>query len=1259
MPPTFRLFLLGNFQLTGPDGDADLSNKKVAGLLAYLALTAPKPQPREKLATVFWGSYFEAQARQNLRQALFRLRRILGEGALVSDGESVTLAPGAVDCDAVRFDALVRSGSLNSLADAAALYADKLLADVVIEEEGWTHWLTAERRRLEALALDTLVRVGEADLSRGDADKALARAIRALTLDELREDAHRLTMRALAAAGRKAEALKHYRNLVGLLQRELATDPDSATRQLVAELERAQTPIIATPGGDGADRSNASPTEPAPVAAAAPATAAKVAAAPPAKSERRQLTVMVCNLAAAPDASKALDPEDVRDRMAVFHSKVAEVVAPFGGHVAQYLGDGAHVYFGYPVAHEDDAEQAVRAALALRDASASLSVRIGIATGLVVIDDEPGAASSLRRIAVGETPNEAVLLQSAAAPGDVVITHGTLQIVGRIFDCRRLGDESGHGSRSVEGWLVRTEKPNVSRFDARRAGNLSALVGRQEELDLLMRRWAHLKSGEGRVVLVSGEPGIGKSRLIQEFKTRIVADRHLWIECGGAAFLADIPFQAVSQMLSQGLRWHGGETVDERYTQLEQSLGLTGMKLDETVPLIAELLGQPAHQKYPPLMFSADQRRKRLLSALTGWVFSVTQRQPVVMIVEDLHWVDPSTLELLQVLSESCAREPLLLLSTARPELRPPWPMRAHHAHITLNRLNDSETRELVAGITMQASLAATLVDAVVARADGVPLFVEELTRLMLDGAAHAGDIPATLHDSLTARLDRLGPARQVAQLGAVLGRDFAYDLLAAVAQMPAGELDAALTELVEQDLVYGRGKVPHSSYQFKHALVQDAAYQTLLKGKRKELHASVAKTIEESFPALADAQPQMLAGHWTEAGNAGKAFDAWLKAAKTARARHAFVEAGASFRRARALLQTLPASPERDTQEQGLLAQFGLVLNFLEGNTNAEMIELIARYHTLAEKSGHLERVIGLRFSIYVQAFMAGNWAQASVLADQLTEFVEHVHQGPQSNLAPTGVRLANYAQFITNYYCGNVARAEQHFTTWQSWLSTDSEESNRVDRVSPALAQAALCSWHIGQPDLARSRLAEAMAHATDSADPWSLSFGHMQEALLYYYERDPAKVEAAGARAVAMAKEKGFTQIEGLSLPCLGWALAQSGRHEEGLAHIRKGIMMLSSIGSRVSLPIFITMRGEAEALIGDDIAALATFDEALNLNPDEQLYAYHTLLSRAQLLGELGACDEAEANLRSVLELSRRGGAKACELRALARMRQLAT
>ena len=414
MPPTFRLSLLGNFQLTGPDGEADLSNKKIAGLLAYLALTAPKPQSREKLATLFWGSYFEAQARQNLRQALFRLRRMLGEGALVSDGESVVLAAGAIECDAVRFETLVRSGSPESVADAITLYTDSLLADIVIEEEGWTDWVTAERRRLEELALDTLVRAGELELSRGNADNALARAHGALAIYELREDAHRLAIQALAGAGRKAEALKHYRSLVTLLQREFTTEPDMATRQLIAELESAQTPNLAFARSGGADRSNASPAAAAPVAAEAPVVAAR-----PAKSERRQLTVMVCNLAGATGALKGWDPEEIRDQIASFHGKVAALVAQFGGFVARYLGDGAHVYFGYPLAHEDDAEQAVRAALAICDADASPWVRIGIATGLVVVDDEPGTASSLQRIAIGETPNLAVTLQSEAAPGEV------------------------------------------------------------------------------------------------------------------------------------------------------------------------------------------------------------------------------------------------------------------------------------------------------------------------------------------------------------------------------------------------------------------------------------------------------------------------------------------------------------------------------------------------------------------------------------------------------------------------------------------------------------------------------------------------------------------------------------------------------------------------------------------------------------------------------------------------------------------------
>ena len=1194
----------------------------------------------------------------------------------MSVGDDIALTPGVVDCDAARFEALIRDGGQASFDDAVALYEGRLLPDLAIEEEAWIDWVGAERQRLESAAISALVRLGEIEAAQGQPDKAVALAQRALSIDNLREDAHRLFMRALAGAGRSAEALKHYRNLVDLLKRELSTDPDAATKALAvwikngpASVQTAADTVAKTSPTQHASSQNRSATEP-PLGVPGPVASIQGGKTAPAPmdlaggAERRQLTVMVCSLTSGSQQSSS-DPEEVRDQLAAFHARVAERVTRFDGFVAHSIGDSVHVYFGYPAAREDDAEQAVRAALAIREtfgtgcaaAKPAWSASVGIATGLVVVEGHYGSAGRRQKIAIGLTPNTAMALHAKARPGEVIIAKDTWQLVGRLFDCRSMDSDEAMSSRSpIEAWLVSGVREGVSRFDARRSGSLSPLVGRQEEIELLLRRWAQVKAGNGRVVLISGEAGIGKSRITQEFKRRIEVDDHLWIECGCAEYLANTPFQAIAQTLDRDLRMPEGHTASDRYAMLERALAPTDMKLDEVVPLIAELIGLPPSEKFPPLIFAAEQRRTRLLAALAQWVFSAAKRQPVVLLVEDLHWVDPSSLELLQTLADQSVRMPLLLLSTARPELPDPWPMQAHHSHFTLNRLNANEARKLVAGMSLDANATPGVVEAVIERADGVPLFVEELARLMLHGSRGPQDIPVTLLHSLTARLDRTGAAKRVAQLGALLGREFAYDVLAAVSRMPGDELVAALVQLSSADLVYARGKAPHSRYQFKHALVQDAAYQSLLKSQRRELHATVARTIEADFPEIANAQPQMLARHWSETDEADKAFAAWLKAGKSARARHAFVEAGEAFRRARNVLYTLPESRERDEREQELLALFGAVLNWLVGSKSAEMIEVIARNYELAEKHGDLLRVIGLRFTIYVHSFIGANWGQASTLADQLTDFVEHTRQSASTDVVTTGVRVSNYAQFITNFYRGNVAIADTYFKTWQASPSSGSEERNRI---SPAWAQGAVCAWHLGKPVLAAARLAEAMSHAEMTHDPWDLAYAHMQDALMNVHEGDPQLAESAATRAIEISKEKSFVQIEGLALPCLGWARARLGHPTDGLALISRGIALLSTVGSRIALPMFVTMRGEAEAVAGLHDAAFATFDEALRLNPDEQLYRTHTLISRGRLHAMHGQRRAAKEDFESARVLARKSGALACERRASDELTQILT
>jgi class 3 adenylate cyclase len=638
----------------------------------------------------------------------------------------------------------------------------------------------------------------------------------------------------------------------------------------------------------------------------------------PTSGERRHLTVLFCDLVGSTEIASGLDPEEWREIVAGYHHAAAEAITRYGGHVAKYLGDGVMAYFGWPEAHDNDAERAARAGLAILDAISKLnhastqpelSARIGIDSGTVVV----GASAGKDTDVFGDTPNIAARAQAAAQPGAVLITAATHRLISGLFVVEGCGAQQLKGvAAPVE--LYQVIRPTGVRGRLAAARALTAFVGREEELRLLLSRWERIREGDGQVALVVGEAGIGKSRLVAEFHHRIRETPHIWMESAGEQFFENTPFHAVTEMLSQWLELQGGVTVDERLGRLEKAMAPAGLKPAEAAPLVADLLQLPAGDRYPPLTLTSEQKRRRLLAALTGWVFAAAKLQPLVMVVEDLHWLDPSTLEFQELLADQGTTAPLMLLYTARPEFRPPWPSRSHHTQITLNRLSVRNVREMIAQVAPRNVLAGETVDAVVARTGGVPLFVEELTRALLEsGSEDIGrDIPVTLHDSLMARLDRMGPGKEVAQVGAVIGGEFSYELLHAVHPIAEAELQAALRKLTDAELLYVRGIAPDATYQFKHALIWDAAYGALLKSRRKELHRSVAQTIEVKFPALKEAHPEVLPRHWTEADETEPAITEWSKAGKAAEARNAFKEASVSYQQALKLLNLLPESRAR-----------------------------------------------------------------------------------------------------------------------------------------------------------------------------------------------------------------------------------------------------------------------------------------------------------------------------------------------------------
>src|SRR5499427_837090 len=726
----------------------------------------------------------------------------------------------------------------------------------------------------------------------------------------------------------RAQALLQEEQRISLraLQRELDLDAD-ALDALVAELVEIRG--VAVRDGkaltwtnlDGSPESRIEP--------------------PPTEGQRRQLTVRFCELVGSTELAAQMDPEDWSTVAAAYQHAAADVVERFGGHVAKYLGNGLLVYFGYPRAHEDDVERAVRAGLAMVNAVQhlddpravhtsqdgatspvrSLRVRVGIHTGLTVIGD-----AGERADVFGDSMNLAASIQSAAAPDTVAISGASLRLIRGIFVIEELGAQRLKGFADPVP-LYRVVQPSGvrSRLDLA-AGKLTPLVGRQSELGMLLDAWERVLDGTGQTVLVDGEPGLGKSRLVYELRERLGAAPHTWLECRCSPYTQGTAFQPLIELVTQGVRLEPSDTPAEKLGKLEQALGRAGFSPAEMVPLFADFLSIPLGATYTPLDLHPDVQRCKTLAALAAWNLRLGALQPLIMLMEDLHWCDPSSLELIERLVQQSPTARVLLVCSARPEFQSPWGARSNLTAMTLARLTRRQAREMVT--TLGPTLPVTAMDAIVARADGVPLYLEELTKAALESETPGGEVatPDTLQDSLMARLDRLSAVKEVALRASVLGREFTYELLAAASGLDEGTLVHGLARLVEAELLFVRGTPPDAMYVFKHGLIQETAYQSLLKRTRQELHARAARALEEGFPEQVAAEPEVVARHCEAGGLTNDAITYYQRAGEGAQARSAHEEAIAHLQKAIALLEERPAEPERDACELTLARGASLI---------------------------------------------------------------------------------------------------------------------------------------------------------------------------------------------------------------------------------------------------------------------------------------------------------------------------------------------
>jgi class 3 adenylate cyclase len=767
-------------------------------------------------------------------------------------------------------------------------------------------------------------------------------------------------------------------------------------------------------------------TQAAPVASMPPVTApspqyhpAVIPATAEAAGERRYLTVMFCDLVGSTGISAQLDAEEWRDIVTSYHRTVAQVVIRFSGHVAKNLGDGVLVYFGYPQAQENDAERALHAGLAIVEAISArgltavaratppLSVRVGIHAGPVVLSKDAEL--------YGDVPNIAARVQTAAEAGMVLITSEVHRLVSGLFVV------SDRGLQSLKGVPEPISLFHVVRASGTRKRRATAhlqLVGRDEELQQLENRWQRARAGQGQLIWLVGEAGIGKSRLAAELHSRIAEQPHTWTEMACSQLLQNTPFHPFVESAKRLLEKQE-PAPDGRVAALAAWHRAVGLEPAQSVPLIAPLLELSVPTDYPPPLAAPEERRRRLIATLTGWVVGGARTQAIVLQVEDVHWADPSTLDLLHVLAEQSVGVPLMLLITGRPEFRPPWPHRSHHTVITLAPLDRQEVEQMAQEVAARHPLTPHMMEVVVTRTGGVPLFVEEVTRLLLESSSQAATqvIPSTLQALLTARLDRLGSAKETAQFASVLGREFSYEVIHAVAGQSDAGLIQNLERLADADLVHVDGIPPESSYRFKHALLLDAAYESLLKSRRRDIHRVIAETLSENFTQIANAQPELLAYHLTQAGLAEQAIRLWLQAGHRAVERSANMEAISQFSNGLELVQFLPEGAKRDQLELDLRTAVGVPLIASRGYAAPEVESTYARARELSERLGGSPQFANIVWGLWVRYLSRGSIGAALEMAEQYRAIAERTQDsGPSLGNLPGNGNSA----FLFGGFCG-----------------------------------------------------------------------------------------------------------------------------------------------------------------------------------------------------------------------------------------------
>jgi len=1000
------------------------------------------------------------------------------------------------------------------------------------------------------------------------------------------------------------------------------------------------------------------------------------------EAQRRQITVMFCDLADSTGLSGRLDPEDLRELIRAYQQAACAVIQRSDGHVAQYLGDGLLVYFGYPSAHEDDAHRAVRAGLGIlagldelnvildRRHGVRVALRIGIHTGVVVVGDVGGGGRH-ERLALGESPNVAARLQGLAAPNTLLVSERTRQLLHGAFDLEDLGSQQLKGlAEPMRAYRVHRESAVESRFEAATIGGLTPLVGRDAELSLLAKRWEDAKAGEGQVVVLIGEPGIGKSRLTEALRHRIAGDSQTRLRYQCSPYYASSAFHPFIVQLERAAHFEADDTSAEKLAKLEELLSEAVPSAHDAMPLFAAMLSLPIDDRYRLLTLSPEKQRAKTIEALGNQLVGLARRQPVFLTFEDAHWADPTSIDVLTDMVPRIADYRVLVVVTCRHEFVPPWSVGAHVTSLSLQRLSRAEVTLFIGRVAGGKPLPRPIVADIVAKTDGVPLYIEELTKSMLESGLVAGAdasasvsvasaaIPATLQDALLARLDRLARVREIAQIGAALGRDFSHEMLAAVARKPAHELEAGLDRLVEAELLVRYGEPPDAHYRFKHALIRDAAYATLLRSQRYQLHAQIAAVIKEQAPAVVTTTPEILARHYTEAGLVQEALPYWLQAGHRANAHSAHAEAIAHCTNGLEVLKTLPETPERAEHELALCLALGSALVPTKGYAAMEVEGVFARARHLCAQVGDTIQRFRSIGGLLVYYEVRAELRMADELARELLTLADDQRDAVFRLRADT---TAGQIFFLRGDLRGARMIFERGLAVYDPGRHHPQMVGSWQDHRVTGLSFLSLILALQGYPNQARETSRRAVAWSEELSHPYSRTFALFFAAWLHALLQEPSQAAERADATVAVAAEHGFTIFAACGTVLRGWARAIHDHAPEGIAELIRGLEAYRATGAEFLRPHQLALLAEVCQHQGRHEEGFTTLADALVLvdKTDERWWEAELYRMKGESLRRQANPDAMKVELcfQEALGVARHQEARSLELRATVSLSRL--